>query len=232
MRSIPTTLLVITLGLVTQTARADGLVYQLPEDGAYVVYDLEIELGKGKDIRKIKGTLKMSSVGTVTEKDKKCRWVEIKCNMVRSGEETVFISKILVPEKNLKAGENAYRKKIRGWNQSNAGQANAMNGANGLEMAIFLCGPFKDAKKLKPVTVDSKLGKLDCEGVSGYTNCKGSSLEIKTTFKTRLHKKAPFGVVSTVMTIETNEVWFKFLKITLTLKEVGKKAKSELPDSK
>ena len=84
--------------------------------------------------------------------------------------------------------------------------------------------------------VESKLGKLECEGLTGYTmqNFRFSGREIETqhTFHIRLHKKAPFGVVSARVNRETTRDGQPFTTATrtYTLTEFGEGAQSELPD--
>jgi len=246
MRNFLTTLLLISFALTTQTAFADGLLYQLPEDGAFVVYDLEIEVregfgkikgkGKLKNIRNHigKGTLKIASVGSVTENGEKCRWIELKMILEMQGQKSVTISKILVPEKYLKEGENAFGKKIRGWVQPKSSDVKVMDKEFSGLVTLILCGPLNEEKKLKSKTVDSKLGKLKCERVSGYKKFKVQGVEWKARLITSRHKKVPFGVVSSDIVMETEETAQigVDLKWTLTLKEIGKNAKSELPDAK
>lgn len=60
-------LLILIVAGAAPHCRADGLLYQLPEDGAKVVFDLKIETNGMEGT----GTLTMSSVGKVTEDDKK-----------------------------------------------------------------------------------------------------------------------------------------------------------------
>ena len=58
-----------------QTARADGLIYQLPADGGQVRYDMEIDLTPGGQDVKAKGSVTISSVGQITLNGEKCRWI-------------------------------------------------------------------------------------------------------------------------------------------------------------
>jgi len=236
MRHVLTTLLFTVFTLITHNAFADGLLYQLPKDGAYVLYDLKFEATtRGDQKITAEGTFKISSVGTVTEKGKKCRWIEFKMTMTMNGNDRVTIGKLLVPEENLKAGRNAFDNKMRGWVKLRAdADVKELDDTNSGPMPAFVCGLLKDAKKLTPVIVESKLGKLKCAGVSGYTEYQERGRNSKATYKTRRHKKAPFGVVSSVLTFETerNGQFQEQGKMTFTLKEVGKNAKSELSDAK
>ncbi len=103
-------------------------------------------------------------------------------------------------------------------------------------LPAFLCGPLKDAKKLPKAVVESGLGKLECEGVSGYTDFKQGGDDIRISFETRLHEKAPFGVVTTRMELkrdrDRNGQQQETAALTLKLVEVGKSASTELPNSR
>ena len=80
--------------------------------------------------------------------------------------------------------------------------------------------------------VESSLGKLECKGVTGTTEYTASGRENVVTFTNRLHKKAPFGIVSTVMQFEVScdgQIQ-QNIKMGITLSKVGKDAESELPD--
>ena len=60
-------------------AAADGLLYRLPEDGAFVRFELEVSSNwKGEGETTHKGTLTMSSVGEAKVDGKPGRWLEIK----------------------------------------------------------------------------------------------------------------------------------------------------------
>jgi hypothetical protein len=72
--------------LAASWAYADGLLYNLPKDGTWATYEITgtatIEV-KTYGIQKLKnvGTLKIASVGQVSEAGQPCRWIEIKMEM-------------------------------------------------------------------------------------------------------------------------------------------------------
>ena len=88
----------------TQAARADGLIYQLPDDGAQVRYDMSVEISAGGQEMNFKGSLTVSSVGQTTVGDDKCRWIEIKMVSVKDGQDQPLTGKMLIPEKELEKG--------------------------------------------------------------------------------------------------------------------------------
>ena len=65
-------LITLLLALVAVPARADGLLYQLPQDGAWVLFNAEIALARGDQKLDATGSLRMSSVGTSEEDGAKC----------------------------------------------------------------------------------------------------------------------------------------------------------------
>jgi hypothetical protein len=101
---------------------------------------------------------------------------------------------------------------------------------------VLLAGPLKDAKALEKAEVESKLGKLACEGQSGNLELKGNrDMVFKARLETRLHDDAPFGVVGSRWTMEVTEKDGKgSMKMDWNLKliDVGDKATSEIPDAK
>lgn len=78
MRATLFTTVVATAAL--STAHADGIIFQLPKDGAWVQYRMvgkEVDGGDG-DKKVFRGTVMLSSVGVETVKGKKCRWIELR----------------------------------------------------------------------------------------------------------------------------------------------------------
>ncbi len=58
---------VVVSSVAPSAAVADGLLYQLPKDGAWVLFDLKMETTRGDEQKTGDGSLRMSSVGIVTE---------------------------------------------------------------------------------------------------------------------------------------------------------------------
>ena len=89
MRSI-FALAVVALGaLATEAALADGLVYQLPEDGSWVRYELEgcrpASSGNAKQEIGMRGNVTISSVGVVEVDNEPCRWIEVVVDAKQDG---------------------------------------------------------------------------------------------------------------------------------------------------
>ena len=90
----------------------------------------------------------------------------------------------------------------------------------------WLCRPLKNVKKLNKAVVESGLGKLECEGVTGTLPKEFFSGPGLYSIDIRLHEKAPFGFVSWQIRSRTEEMGEYTLKAKLM--EIGKNAKSEL----
>ena len=238
MRTLRILTAVILLSVVAGTAQADGLLYQLPKDGSWVAFDFEENAERMNTKINRKGTLYVSSTGQTTEGDEVCRWIEIKREDERNGVvEPTVITKVLIPEKYLKKGENPLEHLVRGWVKFGDRDPIELDQSNfyGPRLRYWLAGPPEDVEKLNKKVVESKLGKLECEGLTGstvFTWGRQDELETQLTLHVRLHKKALFGVVSTRMDTETtvNGQPFRNSTITLKLSDFGEDADSQLPD--
>jgi hypothetical protein len=230
-------LFLANLVLLTPAA-AEGLLYRLPEDGTMVQFVMESSgHGKGEDKKTYKGTLTMSSVGEAKLDGKPGRWLEIKMEADTPGDHIV---KVLIPTECLKAGESPLDHALKGWRkmigQRNDGGLKEITNFKTMDagaMPILLPGALQDAKKLPRKVIDSKLGKLECEGHTGtYTREPARNHTSESTYETWLHEKAPFGVVASHVIVKTflNGEYVRTWTMTVRLVDIGKGAKSELPD--
>ena len=228
---IPT--VAILLALTAGTARADGLLYQLPEDGAWVRFEMEVTTERNGMETAGTGSLIMSSFGRTQVNGEDCRWIEFKWQVKLSEVERTIITKVLIPEKYLKKGEDPLEHLVRGWWKFGDGDPIDVKMArNAYFVPAILGGPLKDVKKLDQEVIESKLGKLECEGLTGYTKYMLlGPREVLVTFETRLHEKAPFGVVSCRMESELKRKGEVVQRWTFTLRlaDFGTDAESALP---
>jgi hypothetical protein len=220
------------------SAWSQGLLYRLPGDGAWVRFEMESSSNeKGQERKTYKGALTLSSVGEVTVDGKPCRWIEMKMEANTPGDHIV---KVLIPSERLKAGESPLDHAVRGSRKMigalNDGGFKEIANFKAIEagaMPLILPGPFAAAKKLPKKTIDSKLGKLKCEGHTGtHVDESAQDYRSERTYKTWLHEKAPFGVVAADVISKTyhNGEYVREFTLTLRLVEVGKGAKTELPE--
>src|SRR5262249_16424259 len=140
-------------------ARADGLFYQLPEDGSWVRFEFQYtyELAGMEKPGQGTGTLTMASVGKAVDGLDPCRGIEFKVQLQDIGEKQMVIRKLLIPEKYLKKGENPTEHVVRGWAKFNDEAVERAVPVHG-RWPAYLAGPLQDEKKLDQQLVESKLG--------------------------------------------------------------------------
>ncbi|MBM4070097.1 MAG: hypothetical protein FJ271_14260 [Planctomycetes bacterium] len=230
-------LVLLAIVALLSPVAADCLVYRLPEDGSFARFDLEIKEQRGDDSKTATGSFTMSSVGAKEVDGKKCRWIEIKMIIKQGEREQVQIVKVLTPEEHLKAGSSAIEHMIKGWAGRPGKEARAVEGSKDRRLgpvSAFLCGPFMNAKKLPAMEIDTKVGKFTCTGVTGSIKIEQDKTVVEVVFDNRLSDKAPFGVVSSNMKYKATRADGETRDqgtVSLKLVEVGKNAKSDLPDS-
>ena len=225
--------------LAVTPARADGLLYQLPQDGTWARYEMEmVGVSPSGEEMKMGGSLTMSSVGKAEASGEPCRWIEVKMQMRRpDGDEQTIVAKALVPEKNLKRGENGWASMKKAWIKqpfnADPEQITEANGRDVGPLPAFLAGPLSDSKDLEGIQVESGIGNLQCAGVSGSLKINDGNADVKIQMENRLNDMAPFGVVTSTMQFEVTRDGEVREKGTIHFKlaEVGKDAKSELPDA-
>lgn len=223
--------------LALPVLQADGLVHRLPEDGASAKFDLEMTMNvQGMD-KTITGHMVMASVGKADVEGKACRWIEFKLQMDFDGKEKIVVAKALIPEKAIKPGENPGTAMIRAWLKEDGEpkELKDLQGQDAGPLPVFLSGPLLKSKKLAKEAMDNKaLGKIEAEGVSGSNSFDQGKEKIEVKMENRLHPKAPFGVVRSKIEFQIFRNGEARQQGTLVLKliEVGKGAKSELPDKK
>ena len=88
---------------LSNSAYAGGLITTLPQDGTWPKFNVEILAEKPQNMN-LTGTLTVRSVGRVTEKGKKYRWIEIDFQMEQNGKKQKNVIKLLVAEKDAKPG--------------------------------------------------------------------------------------------------------------------------------
>lgn len=230
--AIPFTMLSVLW--LSSPAFADGLLLKLPDDGAWVKFDMDAAFTRNDQEVSLTGDLLMSSVGKSTEDGKACRWIEVSLRMKNDDTERRITCKVLVPESELKEGGDPLGKRVRGLIQMGSTADIAKLQENNIgPMPTFLAKELSDKKKLAPATIDSKLGKEKCEGVAGTIEWKEGKSDNRARIETRRHPKAPFGVVaskSELVIVRDGQETGKG-KLSFRLTDFGFDAKSKLPDN-
>jgi hypothetical protein len=225
----------LVLGISAGLARADGLFYTLPQDGTWATYDFKGSATVSGQSVDVKGTLRVASVGQVTERKQPCRWIEIEFKREVSfegqAEQSSETYKVLIPEKYLVKGQTPLDHILRAWRDGPGGQPikfTVSKTSPDSPLPVLLSGPWKDAKPLAPAAVASKLGNVPCEGIEGTLELKRSRL-VKCPMESRLHANSPFGLVTGNWTIADPALPMKW---NLTLSGTGEGATSKMPNAK
>lgn len=242
-------------------ARADGLIFHLPADGAWARYAVKTEasqrIGEFKQAINTTGTLTISSVGKLMRHQQNYRWIELQSTSEGDGVYPKLVLKMLIPEKRLQRGQDPlaysaltfFDPKPMDEKKSPLIESFIDEGFNRIQYEIDrfrvdFPKPLYNSKTLDRETLEIPAGRFEnCEiitGTSGYDGplvMNGRSVH-KGTYRIAIHPKAPFGVVS--MAIETTgrefseedeDIVHLTAKRTLTLAEMGEKAVSALPES-
>ncbi len=229
MRLLITTTVFLSMQFATLSARADGLIYQLPADGTSSEYDLEAVFGEMKS----DGTVTISSVGKETVDGEVCRWIEFKFVMKLQGNERTIRAKALVPESELVKGKSPVDHVKKAWfkpEDRTPKDITDMTDNDAGPVPAFLAGPFKDSKELPAEKIKTGLGELSCKGVSGSTTFKQGRSTHTYEFTNFLNEKAPFGVAKSTMKFTSARKGGtpRGGTITLTAKKISKNAVSEI----
>lgn len=236
MRSVYVAMLLFVFATAWESARADGLIYKLPEDGVSVTYDMEISASADGEDRSRKGTLTISSVGTTRIGQEPCRWIEFKTVVVDGDLRRHAIAKLLIPEKHLQQGHAPGEHLIRGWvkdGESKTLEIKDLKDPVAGGVLLYVAGPAKRATDLDYETVETGLGKLRCRGTAGDVQFGQFTVSVKAHCETRLSDKAPFGVAASIWKFERTRDGqvAEAGTITLTAAEVRTDAASDLPNS-
>ncbi len=229
------------VALPVGVVRADGLIVQLPKDGAWATFDMHqvkslVDRYTGGTLIEDSSSdcsLRVSSVGQAVVEGKPCRWVEFKILETLDGKMQSIIFKALIPEEHLKRGGDPEVHIVRGWAKAYDKPIVPIKDVDKGPLGLLLSGPLQDSKKLDSKVIDCKAGKLNCDGLSGTTAWKDQAgRKFQTTHEIRLHDKSPFGVAFWDSRTEMDDqvAARMTIKMTSTFSESGTNAKSELPD--
>ena len=220
MRLLSSAFAILSAALVCNPTWADGLIYQLPADGTWVRYDIQIEgtgrsEGRAPRELKVKGSFTVSLVGQAMDDGVKCRWVEIKSEVSEVGKPkdlNLVLLKLLIPEENLKRGKDPlddvrriyYSRKISGGEVTPVEKIEEpWRKRYEIErFRSFFPKPLEAVKRLGKETVVTGIGRLECEVMSGKSSLPKSPLRDgaewawEGKFEILLNDATPFGVAS------------------------------------
>lgn len=238
MKALPTAALTV-LSLTVSTAHANGLIQKLPKDGSWARYHMTIK-DEMPEARERTATMTIRSVGVVTEKGERCRWIEFEVRSQDDAEGVDHLYKDLIPEKDLQPDSSSSTGVLRGWHRDDKGEVRELRepekSPNGM-LAMLLPGSRKAAKKLdEKKTVDYQQGRLECTsrltGTLKPSEPGAAGVDIAVVYSVWLHEKIPFGVATATyeMTAKRGDEVLGTGTVTFTLDAFGTGAKSALPD--
>lgn len=208
MRSVRNEIVLVCLllsGASLSPADADGLVYQLPNDGTWAVYTVRGATNAGAGDWGMNGTLRIASVGRVVVAGLPCRWIETRLDLaVTRGDQSTPIRhlyRVLIPERHLTRGESPLDHVVCAvgqWGDSDPVESKSLDELGSTAwLRVVLSGPWRTVKQLDCVDICGKLGTLSCLGEEGSLDVLN---EVRTTtnwqLRNRLHCSSPFGVVT------------------------------------
>jgi len=242
MRHTISFLTVLCIAVLPATSQADGLIHQLPDDGAWVRLKVEGQglTDDGTVTVTVKGTQTLRSIGRVTIDNQPCRWIELETKMTfeRTGNEPgqlTQILKLLIPEKYLAAGQNPREHVLKAYNGKTAENLKELDLKGNDRRAIesldeVFHAPLKKVTKLPAEEIRIEKKDWTCAGIRAESSDENGTF----TTETRLNKKVPFGVV----TYEYEKQRRRGGKsqgsrsMKWKLVESGKDAKSTAPDAR
>jgi hypothetical protein len=186
------------------SAFAEGIIYQLPDDGAWTSFNVSGRgiAPDGTVTVTIEGTQTLRSVGRSAVDNKQCRWIEIESEMTfqrKGGPPAAFkeIIKVLVPEAHLVKGENPRGHVIKAYKGNAAETIRELNlkGKDAREIQSLdelFHSPLKLVSALAVSEIKTEKQTWKCDGFTGKSDEDGTVF----TTDTRTNKEAPFGVVT------------------------------------
>ncbi len=208
MRAFATFSAMVLLLCLPGIAWADGLISQLPADGAWAKFEIEGTgtNAEGKVTTTVKGTQILRSVGRKMMDNQQCRWIELETDL--SFETTMGLKgslkgklkeifKLLIPEADLVQGKNPCEHVLKAYRGRSADMLKELDlkaaGGQAIQsMDEFFHAPLKQITKLPVKTIETKNDKWKCEGFHG----ESKSESVVFTTETRTNPQVPFGVVT------------------------------------
>jgi hypothetical protein len=199
---------VLTLAIVLclpGISLAEGLIYQLPDDGAWAKFEIEGEgvNSDGTVSITITGTQTLRSVGSKMVDNQPCRWIELESDVTfervgrNEAQSLKEIIKLLVPESQLTKGKDPREKVIKAYKGTSAETMRELDLTGDGKREIqsldeILHGPLKKTAKLPAAEINVKGKNWKCEGFEGEEKTE----DVVFITETQIHEQAPFGVVT------------------------------------
>ena len=239
--------------LVCPAGYAEESTAKLPADGWWARYFVSMKRDGNNDEQTMKRTY--SLVGTATESDITCRWVEMKTVSMAGEKERIEVVKFLIPEQDLLESDQPLVRLVRCWSKTDDGMAKALSfdpprgdgvnpqsaeGRFGKELFVFPGIRQKAEMVDKPKVVEYQQGRLTVaqgrEGkrvskVVGSPRAQGLAFVLDYTIWTDPAVAPGFAAAKTRYATMINDVVRTARNDEWTIEDFGTDAKSELPEN-
>lgn len=232
--------------LCASPCAATGLVNQLPADGTWARYQVKLKKEYRGAVMNFTSDFFIASVGRRDDKDGPRRWIEFKMVNKSRKKETLLL-KTLVPEDSIEQGLSTWDYAVEGWVRENKGDPYAMDPNRLLPvLRFFLNG---DNPRMTTATdpntpggtpsfSERDTGDGHVRGTIAYRatfdrNNKPTRVSIEINYECWVDRDSPFGTARANFTLVVRDIEGRIIEHaenTLTLKESGQGALSDLPD--
>lgn len=225
----PSFAVVLFVLVVVAPVRADGLIRSVPEDGQWVKYHGRLSFA-GMEAT---GTVTLRSVGTEDVDGKPARWVEVDMQLE---DEPRDVYKMLIPEARLKAGVDPVDHVVRAWRRTGDDEPIRIEENANLDFSFLgamLHAPVKTtAREKSKKSFPWQRGTLEAASITGARKLDADG-RVQGTLTATVwpHDEVPFGVAGLNVDVAL-ENGGSSVVIELAVSDIGKDAKSVLPDRK
>lgn len=199
---------VLWLALSSPSVFGDGLIQSLPDDGAWVRFNVICARNRRGVEDKLIATLTLRSVGTTQHNGLLHRWIEFewRAHNEAGGDERREITKWLIPETELGPTGSPRAHAARAWERDDEQEVRSRNLSETILDDLYLPSLLSDRSIQEvPKTVEYQRGRLDLERcVTGLSNRQSSNGTTVTRMTHRywITDSVPFGVAAARQTLE------------------------------
>ena len=231
MRAIWPRVSVVSLCLLwADSVQAQGLIHQLPPDGTSVRFQVAVT-------RKVPGgqsasqaaEVAVSSVGVAKAADGDLRWIEISLRLPKQTQ----LLKLAIPEKHFGKGQDPFAHITRAWLKRDDAEPEQVEPERARRaVAVFLVPHFGELSGEGTETLDTKIGKLECNVREGKATTKFDDTTLESSGRFWLNSQVPLGWAQLELhrrAVSGGEL-VRETTSRFTIAEVGRRAVSQLPD--
>jgi hypothetical protein len=241
--------------IALSVAPADDVPAKLPADGWWVRYFVRMKSEQKNEEWTFKCIY--SLVGTTTENDQRCRWVEMKSVPVIDGnEQPATVVKFLIPEKELLESAKPLESLVRAWQKDADGAVQALKfrqpvGAGGFagsadfyfgsDLAMFSGLQQRCRTVAEKKIVEYQQGRLEAAAARAFEHSatrraltNGDKQEFNSEFTLWDHPSVPapgFAALRHRHEYRRNEMLVQTTVGDFEIEDFGMHAKSELPEN-